>query len=130
MEIGKVWGGKFLASIILSGRRGRGWAVTKKTTLLDDLRHFRRHHSFPSAVTGLQFGKRVGWENREVFRVIIGDFDDEIVIHNELEKRLQVGSDLDLTRGNDFATPFVDHRINIEFKRTFEHPSQRFQNPA
>ena len=44
MEIGKVSGGKFLASIILSGRRSRGWAVTKKTALLDDLRHFRRHH--------------------------------------------------------------------------------------
>ena len=67
-----------------------------------------------AAVTGLQFGKRVRRENREVFRVIIGDFDDEIVIHNELEKRLQVGSDLDLAGSNDFATPFVDHRIHVE----------------
>ena len=114
MEIGKVSGGKFLASIILSGRRGRGWAVTKKTALLDDLRHFRRYHFFPSAVTGLQFGKRVRWENREVFRVIIGDFDDEIVIHNELEKRLQVGRNFDLAGSNDFAAPFVDHRIHVK----------------
>src|SRR4029077_19586737 len=89
-----------------SGRRGRGWAVTKKTALLDDPRHFRRYHFFPSAVTGLQFCKRIRWENRKVFRVIIGDLDDEIVIHNELEKRLQVRSDLDLAGSNDFAARF------------------------
>src|SRR5438477_3685498 len=71
-----------------SGRRGRGWAVTKETALLDDLRHFRRHHFLPTAVTSLQFGERVRRENLEVLRMIIGDFGDEIVIHDELEKRL------------------------------------------
>src|SRR5438874_10714958 len=105
-----------------SGRRGRGWAVTKETALLDDLHHFRRHHFLPTAVTGLQFGERVRRENLEVLRMIIGDFGDEIVIHDELEKRLQVGSDRDLTGRNDFAASFVDHWINVEFKRTLEHP--------
>ena len=65
-----------------------------------------------------------GGENLEVFRVKIGNFDDEIVIHDELEKCLQVGSDLNPARGKDFATPFVDHRINVESERTLEHPSR------
>src|SRR5205823_8307776 len=111
-----------VASITRSSRRRRRWAVTKETALLDDLHHFRRHHFLPTAVTGLQFGERVRRENLEVLRMIIGDFGDEIVIHDELEKRLQVGSDRDLTGRNDFAASFVDHWINVEFKRTLEHP--------
>src|SRR5438477_12426716 len=104
-------------SIRRSGRRRRGWAVTKETALLDDLRYFRRHHFLPTAVASLQLGERVWRENLEVLRMIIGDFGDEIVIHDELEKRLQVGSDFDLAGSNDLAASFVDHWINVEFER-------------
>ena len=43
------------------------------------------HHFLPIAVAALQFHQCVGRKDFEIFRMIIGDFDDEIVVHDESE---------------------------------------------
>ena len=62
--------------------------------------------------------------------MIIADLFNIVIVDQILEERSQIGRDFDLLGCNEFPRALVNHRINIKFKRPFEHPAERFQDSA
>jgi hypothetical protein len=55
----------------LSGNRS---AVAEKFLVFNDVHHFLWNHSFPAAVSGLQFGQDIVRMNSQILRMIVGNF--------------------------------------------------------
>ena len=56
-------------------------AITKKLALFDDARDSRRDHSFPAAVTGLDFRQHVRRKDGQIVGSVIANRLNEIVLY-------------------------------------------------
>ena len=68
--------------------------------------------------------------NAEIVRIVIRDLLDELVVDQVMEKRAQIGRDVDLRRRDQLPGFLVHHRINVELEPALKHAPERLEDSA
>ena len=98
--------------------------------LLDESGHLRGDHFGPCGVAGGDLLQHLPREDAEVVRVEIVERHEAAAVGEVAVELLQLGRDLQVVDGGEFAALRVLERIDVELEVVFEEPAEGLEDAA